>query len=274
MLVLLGCSTPAPYVATVCNGAAVFCDRGFDQVVYPTTHNAMSNADAGWAVPNQHHGLTRQLHDGVRGLMLDTHEWNGDQWLCHLFCELGHETLVDGLREIRDFLDDDANRGEVVTIIFETYITADETRAAFEKSGLMRYVHAQAAGAPWPTLRELIEANERVVVMTDADGGTYPWYLDEFAVAWQNPYAAETPAELSCAVDRGSSSNAIFIMNQFLTKTTGDPALADMVNHDPFLLDRARACRQQSGKLPNFLTVDFYDIGDLFAAVAALNGLS
>ena len=31
-----------------CNGHAELCDRPFDEVAYPMTHNAMSNAEAGW----------------------------------------------------------------------------------------------------------------------------------------------------------------------------------------------------------------------------------
>ena len=37
------------------------------------------------------------------------------------------------------------------------------------------------------------------------------------------------------------------------------------------LLDRARRCMRESGHLPNFVAVDFYDVGDVFAVVDALN---
>src|SRR4051794_40129237 len=40
-----------------CNGAVALCDRRYDQVVYVTAHNAMSNADDGWYRPNQQHGV-------------------------------------------------------------------------------------------------------------------------------------------------------------------------------------------------------------------------
>jgi hypothetical protein len=46
-----------------------------------------------------------------------------------------------------------------------------------------------------------------------------------------------------------------------------------MVNHNPLFIDRAEQCRTESGRLPNFVTVDFYDIGDLFDVVDSLNGL-
>ena len=77
--------------------------------------------------------------------------------------------LVDGLTAIREFLQD--NRGEVVTIIFESYVTAEEVAAAFAESGLAGLVHAQAPGTAWPPLREMIDGDQRLVAFTDDDGG-------------------------------------------------------------------------------------------------------
>lgn len=105
-----------------CNGAAELCDRTYDRVTVPMTHNAMSNADDGWSTPNQTHGVARQLADGIRGLMLDVHYFDveanqnsserletatpADQvYLCHALCALGKKRLLDGLCEITNFLD-------------------------------------------------------------------------------------------------------------------------------------------------------------------------
>ena len=100
-----------------CNRHAALCDRPVSTVTFPGTHNSMSNAEAGWIAPNQQYGLTRQLEDGIRGLMLDTYQWEGDLWLCHATCELGALPLADGLAEIRDFLD--AHPREVIQVVFQ-----------------------------------------------------------------------------------------------------------------------------------------------------------
>src|SRR5690606_21450434 len=76
-------SLPEPLV---CNGHEALCDRPFDAVAYPTTHNAMSNAEERWIAPNQTFGMWRQLEDGVRGLMLDVYEDEGVTVLCHGYC--------------------------------------------------------------------------------------------------------------------------------------------------------------------------------------------
>ena len=132
-----------------CNGKAHLCDRPYNQARYVTTHNAMSSSTDNWIGPNQHLDVPAQLNLGVRALMLDVWEpsdlnqFNQIQapgedpeiiLLCHALCALGKQPLVEGLSEIADFLD--TNRDEVVTIIFESYISFEQTAAAFEAADL------------------------------------------------------------------------------------------------------------------------------------------
>ena len=255
-----------------CNGWPALCSRRYDAVAYATTHNAMSNSDAGWILPNQHHGIARQLEDGVRGLMLDTHYGDdGSTQLCHSYCELGSEPLVDGLGEIKGFLDD--HPGAVVTIIFESYISHADTAKAFADVGLDSQLYAHSRGEPWPTLEALIDAGTRLVVFQDkALDPAYPWLMNIWDEAWETPYSFKKPDDFTCDPNRGTVGQPLFILNHFLTNIGGSPDSAEMVNHDPLLLDRARQCEARYTHIPNFVTVDFYDIGDLFEAVDALNG--
>ncbi len=254
-----------------CNGDAALCERRYDQVAYATTHNAMSNADEGWFVPNQQHGIARQLEDGIRGLMLDTHYDAGTAHLCHSLCGIGKEPLASGLQKIRRYLD--LHPQEVVTIIFEAYISEADTEAAFAATGLLPYVHAQPVGTPWPTLRTLVDAGTRLVVFTD-ERGVLPWHHYVWDYASETPYSFETPEQLSCVPNRGNPSHPLFILNHFLTQIVGNPAFAEQINHDPLFIDRALECQAARMRLPNFVTVDFYDIGDVFPVVDTLNGLA
>jgi hypothetical protein len=256
-----------------CNGHEELCDRRFDQVAYPMAHNAMSNAEAGWIAPNQNFGVTRQLDEGIRGLMLDTYEEDGELLLCHSVCLAGSQPLVEGLGEITTFLE--ANRSEVVSIIFENYITHAQTAAAFDESGLIDFVYAHEVGQPWPTLGELVEANTRLVVFQEKlpKEDEFPWLMNVWDHAWETPFSFATPEDLVCDPNRGNPANPLFLLNHFLTAPLGgDPNLAEMVNYDPLFIERARQCEEEGDALPNFVAVDFYDIGDLFDVVDALNG--
>ncbi|HEY0713479.1 MAG TPA: hypothetical protein VGF45_12450, partial [Polyangia bacterium] len=115
-----------------CNGHAALCDRRFDQVVFPATHNSMSNAADPWFAPNQEHGIARQLQDGIRALLIDTYAWRGGLFLCHTACELGNRPLADGLRDIAGFLR--ANPNEVLALLIEDHISPADTERVFRET--------------------------------------------------------------------------------------------------------------------------------------------
>jgi hypothetical protein len=280
--------------ATVCNGSEALCARGYDQVAYATTHNAMAARFEpylySFLISNQCSGVPTQLADGIRALMLDIHfypppgEEEPQLLLCHSDCDFGSQLLVDGLAEIRDFLD--AHPGEVLSFIIETNAeTAPmeaEIRDAFAASGILPHAHVQAPGEPWPTLGEMIAANRRLVVLTDdstrggcdADANPCPWYhylWNDFA--FETHFTYTSPAAFSCADNRGAPGNDLFILNHFLTVNIGLPQFARQVNFDPLLSRRARECWAFHGRIPNFPTVDFYEIGSVVRTANLLNFL-
>jgi len=65
---------PAPLPGTGCNGSEELCERRLDELATPATHNAMSAAtNKGWLFAQQDAGLSEQLADGIRGLLIDAH---------------------------------------------------------------------------------------------------------------------------------------------------------------------------------------------------------
>ncbi len=264
----------APPIPATCNGLEALCGRRFDQVAYVTAHNAMANEEDGWGAPNQLESIPNQLAGGVRALMLDVHDWEyapypDDAYLCHGICLIGNERLADGLAKIERFLRH--HRGEVVTIILENYVASERIAAAFEESDLIRYVYAHLPDEPWPTLGELIDRDERLVVFTDRHGGDYPWLMDVWQHAWETHWSAATLDDFSCRRNRGQEGNALFILNHFLTNPLALPELAEQANDHEVLLVRALECLEESGQLPNFVTVDFTSIGNVFEVVDFLN---
>jgi hypothetical protein len=297
-----GAVTPADVAAisehlgeAVCNGAVELCDRRFDQVAYATTHNAMSARfdpyDYSILVSNQCSGVPTQLADGIRALMLDIHWYQPpdvetpDLYLCHVYCDFGSQLLVDGLAEIRAFLE--SHPGEVISFIIETDADTvdmeDRIRDAFVASGLEPYALVQTPGTSWPTLREMIASNHRLVVLTDdstpnarcdADGHPCPWYEYLWtSLAFETPFTFSQPTNFTCADNRGEPGNDLFILNHFLTNNVGAPSYAQKVNHGFLLSSRARDCWAYQGRIPNFVTVDFYEIGDVLRITNLLNYL-
>jgi hypothetical protein len=262
-------SLPAPLV---CNGRAELCDRTYDAVAFPMAHNAMSSEEEDWLAPNQGRNLWHQLEDGVRGFMLDTYESGGVTMLCHSTCNrtFGMRPLGDALADLREFMT--CHPAEVISIVFEAHVDEATMAAAFEGSGLEPMRHEQPLGAPWPSLRSMIESGRRLVIFTESSAATLPWYHYAYAYMWDNPYAARMTSDFDCSVGRGVRANGLFLLNHFLTAPVAMRSLAEMANPEAVLGAHADRCVAETGDFPNFVAVDFYDVGDLFAVVDRLNG--
>ncbi|MBI2765316.1 MAG: hypothetical protein HYX53_05305 [Chloroflexi bacterium] len=288
---------------TACNGDAVLCDRRYDQVVYPATHNSMSAEDQGWLWPFQESGITQQLNDGIRMLLIDTHYWETNDntapyekragpalapdvaaaaanagppesgpLLCHAECWMGHTPLVAGLAEIRDFLV--SRPAEVVSIFIQDAITTRDTVAAFQAAGLEPFLYTYAEGAPWPTLREMIRSNQRLVVFAEVQGPPPAWYQQGWTLIQDTGFDVTNPSGFTCALNRGRGSNPLFLLNNWIAALVPRQSDAAIVNSRVFLLERARKCMSERGRLPNFIAVNFYETGDLFQVVDELNGVA
>jgi hypothetical protein len=259
----------APDERLPCNGRSELCGLRFDQVAYATSHNAMSNRAARWVAPNQEAGITAQLELGVRALMLDTYDFNGQSMLCHGACSLGRQPLVEGLGEVKAFLD--AHPREVVSIIFESYLDASKTEAAFDAAGLLPMLYSQPVGQPFETLGALVASNRRLFVVTDSGGGDFDGYQDVWSLSWETDFSNATMEDFSCAPNRGTPGNPLFILNRFLTNPVAYRDLATQANANPAFLAFAEQCWDEGGQIPNFVTVDFVDEGGLMEVVDALN---
>jgi hypothetical protein len=272
-----------------CNGAEALCARRYDQVAVPMTHNAMASTEDGFSPANQTHGLARQLADGVRGMMLDVHLYDpesnqtdtgrvdalspADQlYLCHGTCALGKRRLLDALCDVTRFLDE--NPAEILTFIVETYVADADLDAVLKASGLAERAVTHAPGAPWPTLREMVDTDKRLVVMLEKGGGT-PAYLSPAydGNLWDTPYSFKTQADFTCALGRGKPGSPLFLVNHWLGRPLADLALAREVNVTSVLGKRVTDCTAEAGRAPTFIGVDFYEVGDLLSVVRTANGL-
>jgi len=257
----------------VCNGAEHLCDRPFDRVIFPGTHNAFSATEAGFSsiVANQHRTLAEQLDDGIRLLLLDITEDGGETALCHQFCTFGKTPHLDALADIRAFLE--ANPSEVIAIIYQDDVPGTAVEQDMATAGLDGMLYTHPPGAPWPTLRTLIEQGTRLVVFAEAGGPPPPWWHHAWDHVWDTPYTFNDPADFNCMPNRGDPQNPLFLVNHWLSTTIGlpDEGRAAEANAYDVLDARIQACLDLHGRLPTFVAVDFYDVGDLLAVVRDRN---
>ena len=261
--------------ARACNGDLALCERRFDEVVFPCTHNAYAAKDEGFAQvnANQQHGVGQQLIDGVRCMMLDVHDNAGQTSLCHGGCVLGELDHLEVLLEIEAFLA--ANPDEVLTIIYEDHVPVERIVADLEDSGLAARAYTHEPGGAWPTLAAMIDADTRLLITAENGDPPPAWFFHVWDLTWDTPYSFHSVDEFSCALNRGVMGNDLFLVNHWLSTMFDTPSQPDaaIANAYDLLYGRATQCQQEAKQLPNFLAVDFYEQGELFAVVRALNGL-
>jgi hypothetical protein len=273
-----GKSTPPPAPPLVCNGHVELCDRRYDQVAYPGTHDAYSDTTEKFLAPDQTYPLARQLEDGIRVLHIEVQFYNGQVLACHGLCELGRKPLVDEMQHIADFVA--AHPHEVVSLLLERsdpQITADQIGEAMKSAGLEKLMHVQTAGAPWPTLRELITRGDRVIALLDnTTGSSFPWLMPRWQWTWETPWDNEIPRDFGrCNADRGTRGNSLYVVDTYMEDVGIQSAQSALrVNYDPFLIDRVLTCQQSQATLPNFVMINFYEVSDLFHVVDVLNGFA
>jgi hypothetical protein len=310
---------------TPCNGYAVLCDRPYDEVAFPATHNAMSAADEpGWFFAEQPDGVVSQLDHGIRALLVDS--WYGQRtqrrgiiantdesraaaraeavstlgtaavdsalrlrnaldltprgpaepYLCHALCELGSTKWLPVMKDVRTWLA--AHPRDVVTFFVQDTVSPADTAEVFRRAGLLPYVYTpaldEAPDRPWPTLGQMIDSGQRLVVLMENHGGgtTYPWLLQGFDWAQDTPFLFRSPSAFSCEPNRGPADARVFLVNHWITDKTREISNAEKVNRRDVLLPRLRSCESERGLFPTFVAVDFYDRGDLFGVVDTLNG--
>jgi hypothetical protein len=243
--------------------------------------------------PNHKHDVQRQLDDGVRCLMLDTYWTDDAAQLCHGVCgPWGISRLGDTLETIQLWLEQ--NQSEILTIIFQANITEKQLLDSLIESRLAHpsaradasfplYVNNHKIGEPWPTIGEMVDANQRLVLLTDDPAATNSWQLHWPDYAWETPYG---DPEFPCEHGRGDpnqSPNQLFILNHYSLCSSGGCAKEGSKNNEiSNITSHAFRCVQDTtnnpnGQLPTFINLDYYHlprtlgVADAFWAINEVN---
>jgi hypothetical protein len=149
-----------------CNGNTALCSRSYSNVTQVGTHDS---AFVGvLPTENQVDSVADQLGAGIRFLQAQTHQLNGELYLCHTSCgELNAGLLTDYLSTVKTFLD--ANPNEVLTMLLTNGDRVDVSLfgTAFSSVGIDKYAYtlpSQFTIDEWPTLQELIDQGSRLIV--------------------------------------------------------------------------------------------------------------
>lgn len=290
--------------AAKCNGHANLCAQRANDAMFATLHNA-NNAllDGSWLLPNHKLSLRTALKGGYRGINMDIGVCGGEVVLLHGTC-IGRSkvTLAKMLEDIVAFLDEPDNENEVLlmpTEFAETGFLGDNEAATLEDveaifqqvDGFKEKLYDHAAtlandpAAPWPTLQELIDVDQRIIFFhynaiectpnVDCPAGWNPWF--DYAVETKFSFPCVWnfwPKDEACNLDpRGEEGTREFFgVNVFVTPPLFGVWTPWLVLHKKeFLVRHINACRNENDLQVNAILVDFGLVGDVIEVVDGYN---
>jgi hypothetical protein len=193
--------------------------------------------------------------------------------------------------EVRAFLD--SHPYEIVTLILEDFTNNIPLIATdIQESGLFKYVHTQLNDQPWPTLATLVTSGKRMVIFVRSNDAEqlnrYQWLAPLCDYAWDTRFDFSRRGDFKRdqVPNRGHQAfaqrhtnprNKIFIVYHFITPFAGgSKKWAMRVNRGSVLKRRLDKLAQQTGHIPNFVQVDFFEYphNDIFKVINALNGVA
>lgn len=262
-------------------------ERPFDQYSWVTTHNAFTSNGL---LPNQSQTIDVQLAEGVRGLMLDLHFSQGRVRLCHKVCTGDDSaTFADLLNDtILPFLDKEADA--IVSLHLEDTTTVEQLSAELAQApGLAGRTFDPRTWntASWPTYRQLRDSGQRLLIfsLNEDNTGDFPMgsgvahILPSIDYTVENYWSLGTTflqhdyectsrwTEEGRRLDRSTIEGKpgwrpLFTMNHFHGVPFPSHASAD--NRFESLSSRyLHHCRPAARRKPNFVAVDFHEVGDV-----------
>ncbi|TFK19863.1 PLC-like phosphodiesterase [Coprinopsis marcescibilis] len=287
--------------ATICNGRSELCGRSYGSTSFLTSHNAFAWSPNPLALARtQAVDVPVQLRMGARVLQAQSHMKDGRLHFCHtskhIFGLFDGGSVLDFLRKVKTWLD--ANPYEVVSFIFtnpENVSIPGVWKPIFDEAGITPLAYVPPARpmkrTDWPTLSEMIDANKRVVVFMDkgADGsagGVVDFVLPQFQMIWEDPFSPTDP-NFPCRIHRIEGpledNDHMHLINHNLNRNIipwdlGTVLVSDFVNSpktnsmNSIMAHVAGCAPFAQGRAPNFVLLDYLDVGDGKRAVDQLNG--
>lgn len=285
---------------TGCNRHNVLCTRRYNNVSFATLHNAYAVSCSGFLFYNQHKSIDLALVSGARAFMLDIVATSSSEiYLCHGSCSLGMANISDVLDTFGYFMQ--KNPREVVTLIWEIHdskiIDKRDVKRLWHnmvtKSRISKFIFTPnfvfhlrfpinyyAHEYIWPTLQDMIDSNERVVIFSDKYVSMHPYespkwdmflYWFVLQTKWNILFSSDLqkPCSLTGTSERNTAVNSkkMLIVNNFAK----DDSIMQYIHNKIRYADSITKCASNLNLNPVFPAVDFWDVSNIFNDVDVLN---
>ncbi len=233
----------------------------YDDVTWICSHNAMSNREENWIMPNQIWSISQQLEHGIHAQMWDIWMLDGKATLRHgngRFFDTGKKELLIAFQEVKNYLDEHPRA--IITLILESKVEDTPILEALRESKLepLRYKPTGIV-EEWPTLGELRKNNSRLIILCDRR-------TEHFIQLWD--HAVETDwvnrkaTQMNNRLRRGKAENDLLILNHFVGNPLPSEEASKEANSKTILAKREKDIERLYKRRANYWTLDHIGCAD------------
>lgn len=274
-----------------CNGYDAYCSLRYDQTCFAATHDSAASSPEFWQHPVQDQTLREQLNYGIRALMLSVYDDGGVATVCRGRCDEGNAPLSAVLGDVTTFFGE--NPREVLTLLVDGELSAHRLADELRANALDGLALPHGATDEWPTLGQMIDAGQRLVVFAATPDAGPAWILDRGAFIWETGKDWPSITAMSCNPALGEVSRPFYLVHHNLVVAEDDGmggaagiggaggqpgdadasplALATEANAFSVVTGRLQHCASQHRRIPSFVAVDFSRVGDAQGATQVMN---
>lgn len=188
-------------------------------------------------------------------------EWEHQRDQLMLRGPQGNSTpFIDQLNLIKDFLYNHPDR--VLTLFLDFNVNIRELTTPVRKSGIDSLLYVYDTQTGWPTLKEMIDTDKRLIIFGMQEHRNSPKWLHYVWNHAVEPYYSilEAPVFIGEFL-KGDPKNSLLIFNDYnlpRKPNLPDDAYFNSVQN-PYLIEHIKKVWANTGKTPNFVMLDRYE---------------
>jgi len=166
-------------------------------------------------------------------------------------------SFSESLQIIKNALTSDSRR---IVTLFLDYVVDSDMHQIFSEVGLMNYVLEYDTRTGWPSLKNMIESNKRLVLFEVQHHLNSPAWLhsmDEYVEHTDNDWGNNTGVVESFD-ERLKKSLSLFTDLKYLEIIRGEDEMTVMARQTPYIIEAYKRAWIRDGMMPNFVLVNKY----------------
>jgi hypothetical protein len=122
---------------------------------------------------------------------------------------------------VKRFLD--RNPDEVIILFIGNYVSADDTQRVFQEAGLFDRLYAYDPSQPPPTLGQMIDARQNILMLSEFTGQPPQWNNPGYGLFQDTPYTFTDADQLLVEGAAGSDATGTTVDTGLVEDTIVDP---------------------------------------------------